>query len=191
MQLRCSTYQTLRRAREATSAGRGAVAERPNTPARNPGPGYQQGASWATQQGAGPAGPPYRRRMAWPLSSQSLATHIAAQALSNSLYKLALLRAPPPPAWASAWAAAFAAVALRADAQHITNGLWAMAALGLRAEVRVLEAALRAAALKAPAFTVQVSQRDARAVGFLDGRRVWWAAVAGLVVRTAPVPGPW
>ena len=126
--------------------------------------------------------------MAAPLSSQSLATHIAAQALSNSLYKLALLRAPPPPAWSSAWAAAFAAVALRADAQPIANGLWATAALGLRAEGRVWEAALRAAALKAPAVTVQVSQRDARAVGCLDGRRVWWAAVAGRVVRTAQQP---
>ncbi len=121
------------------------------------------------------------------LSSRSLATHIAAQALSNSLYALALLRAPPPPAWSSAWAAAFAAVVLRADAQHIANGLWATAALGLRAEGRVLEAALRAAALKAPAFTVQVSQRDARAVWFLDGRRVWWAAGARLV-RTTQQP---
>jgi hypothetical protein len=62
----------------------------------------------------------------------------------------------------SAWAAAFAAVALRANAQHIANGLWATAALGLRAEGRVLEAALRAAALKAPALRCR-SVRETRA----------------------------
>ncbi|GLC74926.1 hypothetical protein PLESTF_001573800 [Pleodorina starrii] len=77
------------------------------------------------------------------------------QALSNSLYAVAVLGVPPPQAWLSAWLDAAGGQLPRADPQHIANMLWALARLGCDPGDPWVVRALQAAALKAPAFTTQ------------------------------------
>ncbi|EFJ51335.1 hypothetical protein VOLCADRAFT_103585 [Volvox carteri f. nagariensis] len=83
------------------------------------------------------------------------------QALSNSLYALASLGISPPRSWLRAWLGASAGQLLRADPQHIANMLWAFARLGYDPGDAWIMAALQAAALKAPAFTMQAAMAAA------------------------------
>jgi hypothetical protein len=84
------------------------------------------------------------------------------QALSNSLYTVALLGIPPPRPWLRTWLDAAAVQLPRADPQHIANMLWALARLRCDPGDPWVVRALQSAALKAPAFTTQVSSIPGR-----------------------------
>ncbi|KXZ49467.1 hypothetical protein GPECTOR_21g693 [Gonium pectorale] len=89
------------------------------------------------------------RESSWKLAQ------FGSQALSNSLYALAVLGISPPRAWMASWLSAAASQLPLADPQHIANMLWALAKVEYHPGEDWVLAALRAAALKMPAFTTQ------------------------------------